>query len=336
MKKFQNFSLPVEVNVLWATHQVHHSSEHFNLSTALRQSVPQVYLHIVSVNLIWFNSLIWFLDLILWFTWSIQVTESIFSVVLPSTSTVPTSNPVLGTFWTEYIVSVLDPYWDPGSPDVSWIHLQHTLSSSCPSWYDAVTPFIDTLITHSMKYTHLIAPINRTPFFLSYFFSLSCFSLPCLYFQVGIVTVSTKIMQAFSSFGIVCLEHLKQRMIQSFMDSLIPWIHSIQSRCKFTRINTCGEGWRKVEVGKKGFRFCSKDQDGNQGNHVLVLLKTFLMSIKVIQRLNHMILKSVNWTRYTVPFISSSFSFSMFGWRKSHKLCQRENFSYHSLSSSSH
>lgn len=37
-----------EINFLWATHQVHHSSQHFNLSTALRQSVPQLYLHTVS------------------------------------------------------------------------------------------------------------------------------------------------------------------------------------------------------------------------------------------------------------------------------------------------
>ncbi|XP_074594388.1 alkylglycerol monooxygenase [Brevipalpus obovatus] len=34
-----------EINILWAFHQVHHSSEHFNLTTALRQSVFQVYLH---------------------------------------------------------------------------------------------------------------------------------------------------------------------------------------------------------------------------------------------------------------------------------------------------
>ncbi|XP_072365253.1 alkylglycerol monooxygenase isoform X2 [Scyliorhinus torazame] len=33
-----------EVNILWAAHQVHHSSEDYNLSTALRQSVLQKYL----------------------------------------------------------------------------------------------------------------------------------------------------------------------------------------------------------------------------------------------------------------------------------------------------
>ncbi|XP_035232231.1 alkylglycerol monooxygenase-like, partial [Stegodyphus dumicola] len=32
-----------EINILWAAHQVHHSSEDFNLSTALRQSVLQYY-----------------------------------------------------------------------------------------------------------------------------------------------------------------------------------------------------------------------------------------------------------------------------------------------------
>ncbi|XP_048655604.1 alkylglycerol monooxygenase isoform X6 [Marmota marmota marmota] len=32
-----------EVNIIWAGHQVHHSSEDYNLSTALRQSVLQIY-----------------------------------------------------------------------------------------------------------------------------------------------------------------------------------------------------------------------------------------------------------------------------------------------------
>lgn len=36
---FNVFSL--EVSVLWAAHQVHHSSEYYNLSTALRQSFTQ-------------------------------------------------------------------------------------------------------------------------------------------------------------------------------------------------------------------------------------------------------------------------------------------------------
>merc|ERR1711976_867656 len=30
-----------EINILWAAHQVHHSSEDYNLTTALRQSVLQ-------------------------------------------------------------------------------------------------------------------------------------------------------------------------------------------------------------------------------------------------------------------------------------------------------
>lgn len=32
-----------EVNFMWAAHQVHHSSEDYNLSTALRQSALQAY-----------------------------------------------------------------------------------------------------------------------------------------------------------------------------------------------------------------------------------------------------------------------------------------------------
>lgn len=34
---------PAEVNLIWASHQVHHSSEEYNLSTALRQSMFQRY-----------------------------------------------------------------------------------------------------------------------------------------------------------------------------------------------------------------------------------------------------------------------------------------------------
>lgn len=37
------FLSPLEVNFMWAAHQVHHSSEYYNLTTALRQSVLQIY-----------------------------------------------------------------------------------------------------------------------------------------------------------------------------------------------------------------------------------------------------------------------------------------------------
>lgn len=40
-------NLLTEINILWAFHQAHHSSEHFNLTTALRQSIFQVYFHCV-------------------------------------------------------------------------------------------------------------------------------------------------------------------------------------------------------------------------------------------------------------------------------------------------
>uniref|UniRef100_A0A8D1V9Q8 Transmembrane protein 195 n=1 Tax=Sus scrofa TaxID=9823 RepID=A0A8D1V9Q8_PIG len=40
-----------EVNILWAAHQTHHSSEGYNLSTALRQSVFQIYTSWVIDNL---------------------------------------------------------------------------------------------------------------------------------------------------------------------------------------------------------------------------------------------------------------------------------------------
>ena len=39
-----------EVNIMWAGHQTHHSSEGYNLSTALRQSVFQVYTSWVSLQ----------------------------------------------------------------------------------------------------------------------------------------------------------------------------------------------------------------------------------------------------------------------------------------------
>ena len=34
-------SLHSEINIMWAAHQVHHSSEDYNLTTALRQSAVQ-------------------------------------------------------------------------------------------------------------------------------------------------------------------------------------------------------------------------------------------------------------------------------------------------------
>ena len=33
----------LEVNLLWAAHQVHHSAEEYNLTTALRQSAFQTF-----------------------------------------------------------------------------------------------------------------------------------------------------------------------------------------------------------------------------------------------------------------------------------------------------
>ncbi|XP_015765811.1 PREDICTED: alkylglycerol monooxygenase-like, partial [Acropora digitifera] len=39
-----------EVNIMWAAHQAHHSSEDYNLTTALRQSVVQNYTSAVRIN----------------------------------------------------------------------------------------------------------------------------------------------------------------------------------------------------------------------------------------------------------------------------------------------
>ena len=39
-----------EVNIMWAAHQAHHSSEDYNLTTALRQSVVQNYSSAVSIS----------------------------------------------------------------------------------------------------------------------------------------------------------------------------------------------------------------------------------------------------------------------------------------------
>lgn len=38
-----------EINIMWAAHQVHHSSEDYNFTTALRQSVVQNYTSAVSI-----------------------------------------------------------------------------------------------------------------------------------------------------------------------------------------------------------------------------------------------------------------------------------------------
>ena len=41
--KIFNFRALHEINIFWAAHQVHHSSEDYNLSTALRQSMLQMF-----------------------------------------------------------------------------------------------------------------------------------------------------------------------------------------------------------------------------------------------------------------------------------------------------
>jgi sterol desaturase/sphingolipid hydroxylase (fatty acid hydroxylase superfamily) len=39
----------LEINFIWASHQVHHSAEDYNLSTALRQSIVQRYFSTVVI-----------------------------------------------------------------------------------------------------------------------------------------------------------------------------------------------------------------------------------------------------------------------------------------------
>lgn len=51
-------SFSVEVSFLWASHQVHHSSEYYNLTTALRQSLTQQFTSWVSRYSIFILSLI--------------------------------------------------------------------------------------------------------------------------------------------------------------------------------------------------------------------------------------------------------------------------------------
>ena len=47
----------VEVHIFWMAHQVHHSSEDYTLSTALRQSILQRYTSWVKINLHFFGSI---------------------------------------------------------------------------------------------------------------------------------------------------------------------------------------------------------------------------------------------------------------------------------------
>ena len=35
--------IQIEINILWAGHQVHHSAEDYNLTTAMRQSLTQAF-----------------------------------------------------------------------------------------------------------------------------------------------------------------------------------------------------------------------------------------------------------------------------------------------------
>jgi len=43
-----------EVNIIWAAHQTHHSSEDYNLTTALRQSCILKYISWVGMKLTYF------------------------------------------------------------------------------------------------------------------------------------------------------------------------------------------------------------------------------------------------------------------------------------------
>ena len=44
-----------EVNLLWCAHQMHHSSEDYNMTTALRQSVGQKYFKVQKIFFETFN-----------------------------------------------------------------------------------------------------------------------------------------------------------------------------------------------------------------------------------------------------------------------------------------
>ena len=43
LSNWNDFRLVHELNIGWSSHQVHHSSEDYNLSTALRQSIMQTW-----------------------------------------------------------------------------------------------------------------------------------------------------------------------------------------------------------------------------------------------------------------------------------------------------
>lgn len=50
LSHFHNFLHFVEVNIMWAGHQTHHSTEDYNLTTALRQSTFHRYIAWVKYN----------------------------------------------------------------------------------------------------------------------------------------------------------------------------------------------------------------------------------------------------------------------------------------------
>ena len=90
-------SVNIEVNFMWAAHQVHHSSEDYNLTTALRQSAMQRYNSWVSTHqlthlFVYVYNVFYFTDL------------------LPSDCAVYSTNPLSRSLTIQLAVSILDPH----------------------------------------------------------------------------------------------------------------------------------------------------------------------------------------------------------------------------------
>ena len=107
-----------EVNVLWAAHQVHHSSEDYNLTTALRQSAFQT-----------------FGAWVLFFHYITYTSITIILAFLSSHGFLHPSQPSNCSQRAEPSLPVLDPHWDCEEYWTTGVCPQHSQSPQSSSWY---------------------------------------------------------------------------------------------------------------------------------------------------------------------------------------------------------
>ena len=138
-------NLSIEVNLLWALHQTHHSSEEFNLATGLRQSAFQSFGFLV------------FFDI----SKILSLGEANFVVAfLPSTGLLCPSEPCCDPQGAGHSLPVLDPHRAGDQPWAPGPHPQH---SQPPQGLTAFNVKLISLQELSLRRTIYQAQIAGSP-----------------------------------------------------------------------------------------------------------------------------------------------------------------------------